>query len=105
MLEVINHVLNTPYIWSSLGSIVAIAMFIGPILYNGDLTMVGKSIISIGLYVVFCSVLIGSHAIYIEHLSFPMSAQPFIFLFLVAICYLLGIYLGVLIHVFSHCKK
>lgn len=102
MMEVISHILTTPYLWTSLGTITALAMYIGPLLYNGDLKITTKSVLGIGIFAFFCVLLFTSHVIGVEHVVWPKASQPFIFIALVGMAYSIGLYVGVLIFKYLH---
>lgn len=42
-----QYVQYAPYFWGSMGFTTALAMFVGALLYNGELTQIGKGFLSI----------------------------------------------------------
>lgn len=44
------YVSNASYFWQSMGAVVACSVFIGAILYNGDLDRLSKGIVTTGAY-------------------------------------------------------
>lgn len=44
------YVISAPYFWLSMGMTAAIAMFIGAIIYDGELEYMWKGLISVGMY-------------------------------------------------------
>lgn len=50
MWETISYISNAPYFWLSMGMTTAVAIFVGAIVYDGELNTATKGIISIGLY-------------------------------------------------------
>lgn len=49
---VFSYVINAPYFWISMGMVTAVAIFVGAIIYDGNLTNATKGLISIILYAV-----------------------------------------------------
>lgn len=47
------YVTNAPYFFISIGMTVSIAMFVGAIIFDGDLSIAAKGILSISLYAFF----------------------------------------------------
>lgn len=46
----LTYISQAPYFWLSMGMVCAIAMFIGAIIYDGELENAYKGIISVGMY-------------------------------------------------------
>ena len=53
LLQTIQYVCNAPYFWITMGMVTAIAMFVGAILFDGDLHLATKGIISLLSYLFF----------------------------------------------------
>ena len=51
--EAIQFITNSPSFWLSMGWLSACGVLIGALLYNGDLKMLTKGIVTIGVYVMF----------------------------------------------------
>lgn len=102
MLELINHIFSTPFIWPSLGMITSIGMFIGPLLYNGDLKAVYKALVSVGVFAFFLVIIMQSHILHVENKEWPCSLQPLIFVTLVGVSYVLGLLIGIYIFRKAH---
>lgn len=109
-----THVLATPYIWQSMGMITAIAMFISPVLFNGDYRALSRVITIVVGYLSFLFLLFYSHFSDINHvmianadnlLKFRAFWQSVIIIFIVFIFYILGLVLGVTIHKMVHVKR
>lgn len=49
-LETSQYVVNVPYFWITMGTIVSIAMFIGALIFNSDIRALTKSLISLTIY-------------------------------------------------------
>lgn len=106
-----NHVFQTPALWSSLGVVCAIALFVSPILYNGDYRAMTKVFGILTGYVVFMIVVFYFHFSDPNHVlltnglkikSMLAFYQDFIMLLLIWIAYTIGLYLGVFIHRLVH---
>ncbi len=50
ILETLIYVTTAPFFWQAMGFLVATAMFIGALLYDGLMSMVGKGIVTIISY-------------------------------------------------------
>jgi len=98
MFETIIEMLNTPYLWQSLGLITAISLFISPILYNGDYKTASKSLVIVGGYMSFVALLEYFHLGIGEGCTCDIWIQPIMLLILVALSYIIGLFLGVYIH-------
>ena len=98
MMSVFLDILKTPLLWQSLGLITAISLFISPVLYNGDYKIASKSLIILGGYAIFSSMLIILHIKYIVGCGIKYWIRPISFLGLVALAYSFGLVLGIYIH-------
>ena len=98
MLEIFIEILKTPFLWQSLGVVTAISLFISPILYNGDYKMASKSLIIILGYALFSAMLIIYNLKNMLDCSCECWMCVIISLGLVALSYILGLFLGVYIH-------
>ena len=105
LIESIPHVLSTAYLWSTMGVVTALSMFVSPILYNGDYKAASKTIGVLLGYGFFASLILFFHTTELNHAP---STDPsawfqiaFIFL-LVAMAYSAGLMLGVAIHNSAH---
>ena len=53
LLQTYFYMSQSPYFWLSMGMTTAVAMFVGAIIYDGDLGAMNKGIISVGFYAAF----------------------------------------------------
>lgn len=88
-------IMNTPYIWQSLGFVSALSVFISPLLYNGDRRTAWKSMVVILGYAFFASFIIFS---YLTSNGYRAKLEPAIVLLLVAVAYSVGLTIGIEIH-------
>lgn len=51
--NVINYITSAPYFWLSMGMVSAVAIFVGAIIYDGNLSAATKGLISVILYAFF----------------------------------------------------
>lgn len=104
MITVLNHIFSTPFIWPSLGTITAIGIFVGPLLYNGDLKAIWKAILCLGVFGTLAGLVLQTHAKMTEQVGFKMSLQPYIFITLVGMAYISGLLIGISIFKMVHKK-
>jgi len=108
-MNIINtylYISASPFFWASMGMITATAMFIGAILYNGDLKKISKALISIASYS-FLLLAVTTNRIYsvisISGTDNPEQALAGILtIFITTIFYFLGMFLGVLVTKSQH---
>lgn len=98
MIDSFLHILQTPFLFSALGAVAATALFVSPVLYNGDYKLATKSIVIVGIFFIFSTVLHYSHLSQLENSDLDRWIQPIYLEALVAISYILGLYIGVSIH-------
>lgn len=98
MADIFREILQTPYLWQSLGIIAAIALFISPVLYNGDYKMAIKSVVVLTGYAAFSAMLIVLHLRYVAACDYCCWLRPVIMLVLVGASYAFGLAMGVFIH-------
>lgn len=53
LFQTMQYVANAPYFWVTMGMITAIAMFVGAILFDGDLHLATKGVIGLLSYLLF----------------------------------------------------
>jgi uncharacterized protein (DUF983 family) len=97
MTDIFLHILQTPYLFAALGSVTSVALFISPVLYNGDYKTATKSIIIVAIFIFFSMLLNYSHIALLEQGKFSVWIQPILIEMLVAISYVLGLFIGVFI--------
>ena len=104
--QAIFYVVSQPFFWASMGFTTLIGIFIGSVIYDGDLEQMKKGLIVLGSY---CIILIISTSTrifpQIAHTPEASSYQLYagiITIFLVSIFYLLGMALGVVITKKAH---
>ena len=100
-MQTILYVINAPLFWASMGMTTAIAMFIGAMIYDGQLTEVRKGILTIGSYV-FMLLWMTISRIFNMIDSTPNRISEMTFagtlsIVFVSIAWTLGVFLGVLI--------
>lgn len=97
------HVLQTPYIYHALTIIFIMAMFVSPILYNGDHKSSIKALWILFWYVVILSYLQYNHLFVMQGNKNWLEA--IILNFLVFMAYFLGIAWGIVIFKYVHRKR
>lgn len=95
MYESILEIMNTPYLWQSLGLVTSMSMFVSPILYNGDWKNATKSLVILGVYAFFVAILEYSYLGIKEGHDINMWIKPITILVLVGLSYALGLFIGV----------
>lgn len=99
--ETIYYVVNTPGFWSALGYTIASAMFVGSIIYNGELRLAMKGVATILSYVLFLLIITTSRVSFIassEGIQSLVRAEAGITtIYITSVAYVLGMVLGVLI--------
>jgi preprotein translocase subunit SecG len=98
MIETILHLLNTPYLYLTLGVISALAMFISPIIANGDYRFATKMTIVLTIFVFFVTILQYSHFHLYENWRAYEWSQPVILTTMVALAYSFGLFLGIALY-------
>jgi len=97
----ISYITSAPYFWQSIGMTVATSMFVGAILYNGDLTLVGKGVVTILSYSLFLLTIFFARVVeYGKTIGFtnPVLAYAGIYtVILLSIAYIIGMYIGVFV--------
>jgi uncharacterized membrane protein YfcA len=51
LLETFKYISQAPFFWGSMGMITGIGMFIGSIIYNGDVNSMVKAIVTLFVYI------------------------------------------------------
>lgn len=98
-------ILQTPFLFQSLGIVSALSLFISPVLYNGDYKAATKTIVVVGGYAFFVALLEFFHLSLREHKDVEIWIQPLSILILVGMAYVFGLYLGVFIESSVHKRK
>jgi len=95
----LNYVVRDPFFWPSMAFTVMVAIFIGAIIYNGDIEQVKKALLFLGCYVGLLLTVNVSRVIpTVADATHP--ERPFgsaVTIVLVTFFYLLGMALGVLL--------
>lgn len=114
LYAVMIHVFQTPFLWSSLGMVVAISMFMSPVYFNGDYKSASKAASFVMGYMFFMSLVFYSHYADAKHeFMVPMAQgaaqlamwQSMLISVLIGAAYLIGLYLGVKIFKMVHHKS
>lgn len=91
------YVVSDPYFWPSMSFTTIIGIFIGAVIYNGDLVQVRKALVAIGSYVLLLSIVNLSRVLP----EVGIVANPYkpiagiVTMIIVTFFYLLGMWLGV----------
>lgn len=101
------YISAAPYFWLSMGMSAAIAMFIGAIIYDGELEYAWKGLLSVGMYGFFLAQIIFTRVNYnyttILHGLTPGQAWANITTILVlSTFWIIGVMLGVFVSSFFH---
>ena len=97
------YVEGESYFWATMGMTTATAMFIGAMIYDGDLTQSKKGIVSVGSYALLLFWMIMSRVNEIVSVAPPVRVHPeyayagMVSIICVTIAWLLGIELGVFV--------
>lgn len=101
LFEVIKYVTNAPMFWGSMGFTTAIAMFIGALVYDGELEQASKGVFSVVSYVIMLLwVMISRVLSSLNTVGLNEPAKAWagtLTILLITIFWLIGILLGVLI--------
>lgn len=99
VLDTISYVIQAPYFWLSMGFTTATAMFVGVLLYDGNMKQVGKGAFGIGSYAFFLMFTtiprVYSRFPNIAPGNFPMAFAGTATILFVTLFYMLGLLLGV----------
>jgi hypothetical protein len=109
LIAATRYVVSDQYFLSSMAATTSIGIFIGAIIYNGDLRDLKKGIVSILAYVTVLSMAISTRVVpQLDELHDAMTkGQPFagiVTILLVTAFYGFGMLLGVLLVKFAHKK-
>jgi hypothetical protein len=101
--DIIEYIVMAPFFWQSMGFTTAIAMFVGAVIYNGDLNQARKGIISVTSYAIMILWVIFSRIFNIYDFSDPtfkpaMAFASIITIAFVSFFWLVGIIFGVFIY-------
>jgi uncharacterized membrane protein YhaH (DUF805 family) len=108
IFDVLNYISRSPYFWQSLGMLIATAMFIGALLYNGDLSLTIKGVVTIVAYAFFLILIFSTRVVSLARVhdfsvSQNIQAHAGIFtIFVLTLAYIFGLYVGVFIVKFAH---
>ena len=108
LLQTWQYVISAPNFWTGIGFLTATAMFVGGVLYNGDIPQAKKGIVSFLIYVAFVSWIglcrkLDSFGPDITHPERVFAST--IVILITTICYIFGIFLGVYIVSLKHKPK
>jgi hypothetical protein len=99
ILATIKYVTDAPLFWLTMGTVSAVSIFVGAILYDGILPVAIKGMISVGLYASF---IIMTHMIRVNDvitdrklLLSEMSYAGVVAIFIITIFWITGVILGV----------
>jgi hypothetical protein len=101
IIEVFNYISHAPFFWGSMGLVTGIGMFIGSIIYNGDVKRISKAIITLIVYITLISSMniTRIYDVYcnIGVINPPMAFGATLTSVFVSIFYILGMFTGVTI--------
>lgn len=101
IIDILIYISRAPYFYLSIGSLTGIAMFVGAILYDGDLTYASKGLISVGIYGFFIfqmNVTRLNNTLTISNIGFdPKAYAATATTIIITIFWLFGVLLGVYI--------
>lgn len=99
LFATIDYVIQAPYFWATMGSITAVSIFVGAILYDGILPTAIKGTIAILLYasLIFATHMIrANNSINVKQLTVSeMSYASPVVLVIITIFWVVGVMLGV----------
>lgn len=104
-MDILNHIINTPYFLQALGWIISIAILLGSLIYNGDLSLIKKVVLGVGGYAFFVGLMDYFHLAKGENKSADIWLQPIGFLLIIFMAYSIGLIIGVLVHWYIHKRK
>lgn len=107
LLQTLNYVISAPYFWVTMGMITAVAMFVGAILFDGDLQLATKGIIGLLSYIFFLlqaqiTRVINAYQQPIPHSPPYMYHAATVTIIILTIFWIMGVSLGVYI---SYCSR
>lgn len=91
----INYVFSEPYFWPSMAFTTMIAIFIGSVIYDGDLSEIKKMLVSLLAYSLL--LVVANYTRIAKDLPIVTSPKPLAFLvtlIVVSIFYVLGTFIG-----------
>ena len=101
-----EYVIRQPFFWASMGFTTLIGIFIGSVIYDGDMKEMKKGIIALGSY---CVIIITTNTTrVIPQIATTLPAKTYqlfasvVTIAIVSVFYLLGMYLGVVITKKAH---
>lgn len=103
LTSTVNYVTSAPYFWVTMGMITGLSMFIGAIIFDGDLSIASKAMIGLGSYIFF---VIQTQLVRIGNAlqnNMIRHSEPFMFyasnatLIIISLFWIFGVLLGVFI--------
>lgn len=97
MQDTILYVISAPYFWQTMSMITSCAIFIGAIVFNGEVRTVLKGVVAIGVYALFLTL---TNIIRISNQVITNYSQAYagtVTIGFITFFYLLGMFMGVLI--------
>ncbi|MDE2233520.1 MAG: hypothetical protein KGJ90_05430 [Patescibacteria group bacterium] len=94
----LNYVVNAPYFWLSMGLVAGVSVFVGAIIYDGDLKTAWKGIISILTYGFFIFEITFTRILHLENglsVQDPTRYGGLLTILFVTIFWVIGMLLGV----------
>ncbi len=108
-VESINYVTSAPFFYQAVGITAVNGIWIGAVLYNGEVKTMWKGVITIGCYAVLMLVTniprVYSRLPNVATENIPMAYASTVTILLVTLWYILGIIIGVITVQHSHQKK
>jgi len=100
-LAIYYYISSAPLFWASMGMVVATAMFIGAMVYNGDLKKITKVLLSVLVYAFFLTA-VTTNRLYFAFISGNFDDPVLAFAgvmttVIVTLFYILGMFFGVLL--------
>jgi hypothetical protein len=100
-MEIFEAIYNIPFLFQTLGFFTAFSMFVGSIVYNGDLKIASKGLLSIGVYALFVGLLQYFRVIGGELMQ-ERCFTGLTVMAIVGLCHVLGMIIGILIHRYAN---
>ena len=101
MIEAISYVTNANLFWLSMGMTASIGIFVGALIYNGDITMFKKGILTMSFYIFFLllttTARITDGRSLTTILNHPNATAGLITIIFITFFYMLGMCIGVII--------
>lgn len=101
LFEIFVYISQAPYFWASMGLITGIGMFIGSIIYNGDVKAMSKALITLTVYITLLTS-INATRIYSIYCNIGIENPTMAFggtmtSIIISLFYIAGMYSGVIL--------